>query len=874
MPFALFDWTLVAVRGALLASVVAAVQASSYGSPLALVCIVALWSLVLARALGLSVGTGTASLGVELALLGCVCTKTLTLAYDANASTTGDLVWIAPLGLACVHAVLLDLLREEKQPPAVAPLRVVWFRVCLVFACAGGVVTVLIDDAQTTTTTSVIVGIADVLATVILLFASQRAPATGVAQWVWLSLATTPVVGFGIGTGVTIGGVVGATILCQAVLEQHGQVVRSALATLVGSLHAALDWIGAIVASPVPYQFVAVASVVVLLSTIRVPWYATQVDFPPVLQQTCYDIVWIIDTIVKPVYVFTSESSFQDLILPVLPEIGQVRATLYKIITAAYGPLSECADGHSYTFVASQSGIFLITLVPVVLVGVVVVLLQVFPRTGGVFARSQWTWRFGALFGFVSLGIVQLAADAPAAFWYHIFDQSTYARVYTTEGQYALAAQLAFIAACLANACVCEHRDVKAREARRTARPLGGALRDAVRDTINYLLAPSMVLTAAAVLIVVVTALSAGSPITHIGVEKVTSGATPTWLVSTPFDTFASTGVFSSMDDLIDYSAEALGSSLGEVRMALILTELGTYAVEQMGDWQCLCLPIPSWSEIVGGVEDAGNAITGFFSGFRRRRLLEHRADRTTYGHTAVGHPRRRILSFVDAGASCSETRICVSDVVTDIVNLLTKAITDGMAFAFKLVVGQLLSRIPFLSALDDVVSKLSTLYGYIDFDLFALPELTIGVSLSLFGLDLGMLPSFRVPSAPTLGTVVGIGIPLLVVCVVGVVVAWRAGLLDPVIRSTKIAVETTLISCAIALAFAVASFALDTQSTIRTYGYDVVIEWNTSAVYAYGTACAVLAVAFVSYISEHVVGEKMDDPLRYALVSSSSLAP
>ena len=804
LPSSLTQWVLAAVRLALLATFLIALHESLRDNLLAALSLGGVWSVLLLQTLQTSTTTDQSVLDRQLLTL-LVGVRTLNVLSQHSVAET-DGAWALPLALAVVHTYLTHepVLEGPVEYPRLTP----WF------LAAVGVATGVSTVSQATDL-RLLLGVLEVVLGAGLFFgllAYKAKPEDGwdggstvVLSWCTVQLA-------------------GLLVDPQPVFVATGVVVVAAGSVVgVNGLfrlpRAAVNLLGRVLGQTAPYQITLLLCVAVIVQSLRQPWYTTHVDYPEVLRKKCRILLDIVD-VAQAFYEFTSDPDFQNTLLLALPELGALRGAAFRSIRPSYPVLMGCVHGKTMTFSPGGDVSALALLVPMVWVALATVL-QVFPD-GGALVRNRFFWAAGAVAGLTFTAVTQLTADAPVMFWYHLFADSTSERVYTEVGQYGLVASLAFTVSCIALFVITSQ--VPTEETRLVERALGKEPDRSVVvvDLLNYVTSPSFVLLVVAGFVLVLTITSTGSPIDTFEVYKKASEQ-PAWLVSTPADKVSGLGL-----------TKILGMLNPKKRLIVIGVALAKYALEKMGTWACICLPIPNWNSITGAFEDAGDAISGFFS--RRRRLLEHKAASTHLGTRSMAS--RRLLSH----GGCSQTEICVSDVVKTIVDELTSLALQGLEIASDLVSKVIRKLIPFADKIDDLLEQLPRVDELLDFDLLDLPDLKVDFSfrLELLGLDLGVLPSFRLPTLPSAQSVL---IPVAVLAALGCVLAYQLGVLMPLLNSTRLSIELALLSCVVAFANALMVFVYLLRDQLRAEGYDVRVTFKGN-VYGYGVGIGLVVAS------------------------------
>ena len=880
----LLRWPLAGVRAALLvAPLIAAWSTLGAGDPLVLVAVLAMWAWPMSHCLAeASERRRTDDFGVDLLVLGCVGAKTL-LALDAsNEAPTTDTVWLLPLGLALVHLLLVHIAQlddDDDDDASASSVRTVvqrydrrWLGVAFVCVVAPSIGAVLLAD-DVDVTRIILFAIDGVLSGAVVVALRDWQPDPG-GDGAWAGgsvalltlLALQAVAGGALATTdaerfVRLGGVAcaGVATLRAAPTREDGNRVARFVRMLVGL-------VARVVGTTLPYQLCVLVAGAALFAFAGDAWYTTSVVFPETLRDLA-ELGLRLVGIAGIFYEFTNDPDFQNTILIALPELAALRGALFRIILQAYPSLLQGKEGAHDVFTPIDSAVALASLV-VLFVAWLCVVVQVFPG-GGTFVRSPVFWGVGFVASGVSLAAVHTAGDLSVAFWSFVFEDAVLTRTYTRAGRFALAAQLVFCAACLGACLVASERRLQSEtqvvvrtghklrvghklrggvgEQRNSASAsLGRKLCDGARQLATAVTRPSFVIAVVGVFILVLAAMSYGSPVQSYDLRTLSATrARPTWLVATRNDAI---GVL-PMTSL----TKMLGGS--EMRLVVLGNALVLYGLEKLGCWGCICLPIPSLSDLQGLGEDIGDAITSFGGLFRRRRLLEHRGDTTHTGRLAVvaTMPHRRRLAGL-FGNTCTPppcggglTRVCVSDVVTTIVREITELSQKGIALALEYAVRLIIELIPNADFLDDIMSQLDQLDAIAGFALTDMPEVRIGMR------PLKMLTAALpdAPSWPRVPTVTVATLLTLLVLALGAFIAYRVGVLMPVARAARRSVELTIvIGVATVLAGALA-LALGVRKELEVHGKALHVEWYMERVYAYGLGGALLVVALVLSLDE-----------------------
>lgn len=811
---------------------------------LAAACILLMWGgTQMTRALADGSGEGIVS---DTLLLGVVAVKTLQILQLSNGDASRDPIWLAPVAMALLLHSFLNL--TESEPPS---KQVIYrYNTLNVLSLGASLLAINIELNELALT------LADSLVT--LLFLVSLVQWRGPAGWAGGSDALLSYF-FVQGCMIPLSDdkLYRSLMLVIAVLLSVSAKVRVeplprppffvAVRTLLGEiLTMPVDLVGRLVSSVLPYQILMLASFSVLVVSILSDeaWYETKVTFPPAVRRFCVLSLDVVDLIIKPWFRFTNQADFQNTILLALPELASLRSSIFRILAPVHLPLTQCKDGKVFLFFPGEDLLGVISLLPQAAMALAT-FAQVFPE-GGVFVRNRWFWAVGAVSGMASLVVMHLTADASTVFWYLILDKSTYLRRYTMTGQYALVAQLVFCGASLGMFVVTSQiKSIEQRLLERSRPPEEAApgIRVYARQLFRFLTAPNLVLMLVAAFMLAVVIGSTGSPVQKFEVTKVVV-TKPDWLISTPNDKIAALGI-GSLSVMLNPKA----------RIAALVVALTKYALEQLGCWGCLCLPIPSLGELKGFGNDVANGFKSIGRALGFRRLLEHKLDSTNLGSRSVS----RVLLATERcpKQSCSKTQICVSDVVSDIVEQLVKIAQIGPKFAMDLVVEQILKRIPNFGVIDSLMKELHKLDDLIDFELLDLPDVDFSFQTRWLTFDIGFLMLFQLPSLPTPGTVTLDSLLIAAALfVIAAVVVYQLGLLVPLVKSTWLAFQLSAACILLSGVAGATVFVMLIRQQIRLEGYQDKITWGGNA-YLYAIVLGLMLLSLVL-----TVGEQQDELL------------
>jgi hypothetical protein len=758
------------LRLTLVCAVLASTYASLHAHLLATLAVLLAWGAIVPRALDDAPDRGNDA-ATEQLVVAAVVLRTL-LVLDQHGTPSADVAWFVVVAVAVVFTwAVADSPKVPQQRAREHTLTSVVALVLLV-AMLG----VEMSGASTTPMRAVLL-VAEIMTWVQLLGTpGESAPVLAIYLQA-TALLVEPALAFRL---VVLVMLFVAAVLRDTVVGLKALVVR-VRATLRSMLTAST-----------PYQMVVLVAVAVLGQSLSQPWFTTHVSFPEILRKQCNLLLEVID-IVRVGYEFTTDPDFQESLLPVLPELAQVRAIVFRSVYAAYKPLAQCSDGKTHTFTPTGDVISLAFFVPLAIVALCV-LLQIFPGGGGGYVRSPVFWGVGAVSGMTFTVVTQLASDAPVMFWFFLFTGSESTRQYTDAGVYALLASLVFTGACLALSVLTSWASQP--PASQEIIILTGPL----KRLVHYVISPPVLVLGVAGFVLSI-AIATGSPFANFEVYKKPSGA-PEWLVSTTVDKAVAIGASTF--------AEFIAKSDPEVRMVLIAAALVDYGVKKIGTWGCLCI-----DDLLGAFSAVGDFFKTGGGLWRRRRLLEHKPGRTSYGLHAVAH-RRRLL-----GGDC-RLKVCVTDVVRNIVEEVTSLATKGLKLAMKLVSIAIRALVPYAEVFDKVFDVFAQLDDLVDFDLLAMPEINLKFQTKMLGFDFGTLATFTLPSASTFYSLLASALAIVIIAVGS---GYLLGLLEPLVASTLMSVQLVVLGAVAALTSAILVFLYALRSQLQAEGYDVRFE-------------------------------------------------
>lgn len=869
--------------------------------------LVAVWCLPTALAMQLDFERPYIGVTGEATLNAIVATKTLDILNDARDSKD-ETVWLLALLAATAFTLItqLDIMgerdeaRQQQQQlrPTIQYNRRIGFALSPVIVAAG-FAQAFLDPSLSTH--SLLVSIETVLGAALVssVLSDQahetrevwRGGSTLVLAWIYLQLCTLPMISDPTVLYIQICSLVLIVIISIVMVEdvtpagvllaERMKRVPLFARVLNGSWELVvtfIDLLRLLIGSAIAYQAVVIACLVILVTTINTPWYTSHADFPAVVRDPCVEALDLIENVLRVVYEFTSLKEVQEIMVTAAPQIGSMRGFIFRYLGPNGKWLQLGAQGVTYTLTPLSELPCLIGLVIGPLVAAIGIVAQVM-SDGASFVRSQWFWAWCTLGSLVFLALSQLSTGPNVTLMNYGFEESTYERAYTSNGEYALFAQMILVAACAALFVVQSQAvPVSVRLLRRKRASVGGVgaraepgvvllraeltLARGIQRLVRFVTSPAFLLTMGAGVFLVIVIFTAGSPVQSLEVTRTDKGTVFPWLVSTDLD---KASVVSQT--LITMLSDAIGP---EVRIALLLNTLIRIGVEQLNCVGCFCVPDGG---VTSALKSAAHAI-----GLRRRRLLEqeredeqeHYQPLSMNGTSSIAsHERvmrsRALLSYdpdvangCSRGASsCSTFTICVSDLlkpVAQIGEFVSTMIGKGLRYAVKFLVEQILSRIPAISRLIDVFERIEDIIQFDGFHPLAFADFSLHYKLA--SLNLGRLPSFRLPSVSTPSTAT---IVLLTIGAVGALVAtYQIGLLDPLFSSTVQSLELLAVTSVITFATTLATMLSSMASELKLYGYEANVVLASSA-WMYAVVAAVLLLAGVMWVGSTSAQERID---------------
>lgn len=632
-----------------------------------------------------------------------------------------------------------------------------------------------------------------------------------------------------------------------------------------------LEIIVNVLGSPVPWMLGVLFSAAVLVGVLTDDWYVTHVTFPKEVQKLARFLLSIIN-IVKPYIEITNEPVVQQILFPAAPEIGLSRMAIYRLVTPVYPYLVAGDEGVYSTSTPTKSLAALLSFIPGPVLAVVGVVCTVFPR-GAAFSRSAVFWILCCMGSVAFLMFSQLAASGSVLlvrFLYWDKEGCELERDYTDSGEMALIASCVMAGCCLVLSVVTAVTSLPASSLPSSFSPFlpanspldlpdvltsptsppgpvhpqtrgkakgfvpltmhenhpsldnppavitpGPTVAHRVTAWMAGLITPSLLLIAAAVLVLFLTiTITGGSPAHSIKVVEISKPTLP-YLKITNLDRLSP--AISSFQSLLIY---AFGGA--EARAALLVAALSRVLLREAECLPCLCIPDGGFTGFIDDVD-------GFFSS-RRRRLL------------STDDIKRKLLLLADytfdpesicterPSDACGGISICLSDVARpagQLEDILFQWVDKGIEFSVGLVVDQILSRIPVAGQLADAFLGITDLDVLPDFDPYGLESLVDIPS------PIGLLPDLRAPTSLQFSLTAIIAVSLLLFTFVIVLV-----LTGYAMRFYTIAKRTTITTVVMGL-FGILLFVFVAVYTLideirLTFGYRFDVEWREEVVWAY----------------------------------------
>jgi hypothetical protein len=662
--------------------------------------------------------------------------------------------------------------------------------------------------------------------------------------WAWLQLCVTPLLD---STHATFRIVLVFAVLFNASIVRTGRNRAQAFGLALEDIARSISSLVSLVSSSTSIlEWVVLASVAVITVSLNDPWWTSKVTFPSEIQSLCNDALSVVETVVQPIYQFTSDKDVQRVMAVAIPELAGLRSTIYRLLIPIWGSLLDGSQGRTFTHfpVGNFFAMFMFAVGP--LLTFMGVLAKLFPE-GRFFSKSMWFWAAAVLGNIAFVAFTQITPDTSVFFVYTVLEDTQYTRTYTRSGTQAVVAQAVLVGACLVlfvqtsieesgeeitergPAGIGSALEVPGNYLRRVCRGFGRG----ILSWINWLSSASFVLFVIGVFFLAVTITSTGSPISSIQFEKRPLRA-PEWLVST------------TLDKVSALSISVFRMLSPQERLVVLTAAIVQYGVDQINCWGCLCVP-----DFKGGVE---GAISGFSSigsafGFRRRLLAFSPADPVTFG------PRRRLLASGRAvcnPVSCNSglVRLCILDVVADGVEKLTDLTIGAADFVFDFIFNDILSRIPIIKIAADLLQRLPGISIYRDLDIFQ--KIRFSFNLKLFGFDLGLVPTLGINLPSTSGASFWSVFLVIAVVLLGFFVARKLGIQQRLWIAFSSTLQILFVSTLLTSLVTVAALYYFLLNEAKIQGYDVYLK-PASNLWMYATGLGMLVLSLFLRIGEEL---------------------
>lgn len=626
----------------------------------------------------------------------------------------------------------------KPDPPQWRPSPLVRGCLTLLMGAHGFVLPLLVDMDRGAGENGGLVSVPNLLwalsAGTAVLLASRLFPLRVLGQWLALQLAMAPHVHgqsalalwahlllLGLCFVLLVSSLRPATARSVPVLSALVTLVRSAVEAVVGVLR-----------EPLPYQLGVLFAFALLVGGLADDWHTSHVTFPPELVRICDFWLDVADEI-RPFYEITSDGYVQQILLPALTEIGQVRLLIKRILESAAPILFAGSKGVSFTFSMRGDVAAVLSFIAGPCLAVVAVLASVFPR-GAAFARAPLYWLVVTLGCSVFFLFTQFTSGATVTVVRVLFVDSRFTRTYTAAGRLAYVGSLLMLACSLALVFATGARRLQRQKALATtlparaplgarlglaaAAPRGGAYTPVHQQAsapapvparpscwrrfwaaVGAQMTAPVLLLAAALLVFSLALGTRTSPITSFALV---ANKKPSfdWLVSTPLDKL------SPLASTIEaFLVKAIGVSGPMARLYLLLFAGSRVALQELNCLPCLCVDLDMVGDFFGDLGDKLNPGNWFR---RRRRLLnfvdellreQQRRQTSPFSSntntsipfpsssffangsaphsSAQGRALLQLEEYLNAGAlctpshsSCDGLKICVSDVVKVVLSM------------------------------------------------------------------------------------------------------------------------------------------------------------------------------------------------------------
>lgn len=884
------------------------------GDPLSACCMLAVWGLFMAmHALPRDVAARDADAipdGVsECVLVGLGAVKTLQILH-ASAGAHNLNLWLAVTSVAAASVVLRHVDTEwvsrsaDYKPVGAAvpvarvrplPTRVA-FGVLGVVALVGLLRALVFAPSGADMATGMLV-LAETAVCLVLMARVLMQAVPGMEElmlgMLFLHACTFPLMDLwsvgGILHMVVLGAMLVMTFVATAQIDPAASVLVQPWAIVEG----VADVVVRLLKSTSLWQIVVLVSFGVVVRAMAAQWYTAHADFPEVLQRLARAALELIMGGPKLFMEITNRPEVQQFMVEVVPEIAAPRGLIYRILRPVIVSFEQGRDGIDYTLVPLYEFFAMLAFVVGPLVAAMGVLASVF-ASGAAFAKSRWFWAFAAWGCLLFAALTQLAVGPKVTAVALLFLGSSYRRVYTPEGTYALLGLLVLCGACLILFVVLSQTESEALRLLRRAQPaavpgtscramrgsrVGAGSRPDQLDAVEIKMetaptpakkkrvkretpscvtllkrglkrmtglakSPAFVLAIAGVAVIVFTVLLFGSPVASVRPQKIDQlpERHARWLKITTLDRQAAVE-----STFLGFLVRVFGS---DVRLAFLLRFLNRYVIEQI---QCLpCLCIPGISEIGGALGSVGNALRGL------REFREPRQQAYVFNGTYAQSPlRRRTLFDFDPTQSCTRPSsscdgyaVCLSDVINPIVDVsefFQTLLLLGLTEAVKQLAQQVINFVPGFSQINNFFGSITLLNGFENFDPLDMADFG-GIATRLPGVFFGALLHLEFPSLGPLSLSIG-WLILLALAAVGVVVLLvKLGLMEPLVDSAFTTLGATIALSFLAGLVALVFLAYGAVAELRILGWELVVAFrNTPLV---GVAIGFGVIVFACFLT------------------------
>lgn len=868
-PSVLLRWPLVALRATVFgAPLLCTFACLGARNPLASLVLVAIWMVPIGQALSAS-GSPLHHAGIvgDTCLILQVAVSTVSVLVQAQADAQNESVWLLPLlayvGLTGFTQLDIDEEDEKDTYKTIAYSRSWWMLLFLVVVVSLSLDAFFLapSDAEAT------VGGMSLLASValmvcVLVFQDQESTQTWqggstlVLCWAFLQACPLPLMDEHrqavrlTALAMVLVAALGMATPFEASRALPQPVYRfSVLGPPIAGAWRVIQTAGTLVALVCTdltlYMVVATCSLAVLVQLQSSVWYTAHVGMPDFVHGVGNVALVFIDRIVGEFYKFTNQSSFQKHFSIIVAELSALRGIIFRVISTAYPHLLIARDGKTATITPLGNMPSMVVLCAGPGVVAMGLLVQVFP-TGKGFVRSKWFWAYGVFMLVLYIGVTHVLPGTVVTLFHFIFEDTEYTRNYTSDGWKATVAQCALGASCLGAFLVTGHADRVAAEAAAVSAAGGRPRRrpGLVTRSFDFITSPAFVIAALGICIIVLTALSSGSPFRAIDVERV-HPPRPEWLISTDLDKVGPT------------AGKLLEAISPHVKMALLIDSMLDFGIEQMKCWTCFCLD---------SVLDVGKSISGAF-GLRRRLLAiddliyEFNEGNLTYTGRSLLQSDGNIFGIqCNNHAPCRTTNICLLEKIDDVRSKVRPMILDGMRWATEFILKLLLKGVAGIADFMDHMLELPNINQYLDFDLFdpkfGRLEFSFRVSSPLgLDLDLGVLPKFKLPSFDLCLSRAAL-IALAALLAAFLALLYYVGVLEAVVEQTLVALELLIVVNVLSLSICLVCLAYMLREAMRELGFLVHVTFSPTNIYWYSLGCLLLLVAAFLRISNTNITE------------------